>query len=374
MSKQFVVGGAVRDVLLGRLPKDLDYVWVGATPEEMLAKGMNQVGADFPVFLDEDGNEHALARKERKVDAGYNGFEVDFDTTVTLEDDLMRRDLTINAMAVRADDWKEFLLTQNPDLVIDLFNGRSDLEWKILRHVSEAFAEDPVRVLRVARFAARYEFDVSILTLNLMRQLVDAGELDTLVPERVWAECEKALTEKNPMAFFRTLEMCGAAQKLFPEFELDGFMETCLNKNAGQFCYPQTMFAFACLALDFEQINTLCERLKVPTDYRKLALRSVGFTNILRTGLTPESLVKELEYMNAFQDSGNLKTVLYVAYHSAYNTPEFKQSLTDVEMAAPDVLRLRFTDLTDDQQQTLKGAEVGAALHELRLQTATNLL
>lgn len=371
MSEQFVVGGAVRDVLLGRLPKDLDYVWVGATPEEMLAKGMNQVGADFPVFLDEDGNEHALARKERKVEAGYNGFEVDFDTTVTLEDDLMRRDLTINAMAVPAENWREFLLTQNPELVIDLFNGRSDLEYKILRHVSEAFAEDPVRVLRVARFAARYEFDVSILTLNLMRRLVEAGELDTLVPERVWAECEKALAETNPMAFFRTLDMCQAGQKLFPEFKLDDFFETNLADTPAD---ANLRFALACLKLTESEVNELCVRLKVPSDFRKRALRGNELVELFRKALTAERVVETLERISAFQDAKNANEAMLVVAHSAFNTQSFLDRKTLVASVLPDVTGIRFVDLTDTEQQTLKGPAVGAALRELRLRKVADLL
>ena len=371
MSEQFVVGGAVRDVLLGRLPKDLDYVWVGATPEEMLAKGMNQVGADFPVFLDEDGNEHALARKERKVEAGYNGFEVDFDTTVTLEDDLMRRDLTINAMAVTAENWRDFLLTQNPDLVIDPFGGRSDLKQELLRHVSKAFAEDPVRVLRVARFAARYEFAVALETVSLMCDLVETGELDTLVPERVWAECEKALTETNPMAFFRALKMCKADQVLFPELRMSGFLETCLNETPND---NNLRFALTCLKLTEDEINALCARLKVPNEFKQRAVRANKFVNTLREELTAESVVSALESVSGFQNAENVDDALLVAHHSAYNTNEFFNRTVTVALVTPDVCGVRFANLTSEQQDTLKGPEVGAALHELRLQTATKLL
>ena len=370
MNKQYIVGGAVRDVLLGRLPKDLDYVWVGATPEEMVAKGMSQVGADFPVFLDDDGNEHALARKERKVDVGYNGFEVDCDSSVTLEDDLMRRDLTINAMAVPADRWNDFLLGDH-DLVIDLFNGRSDLEFKILRHVSEAFAEDPVRVLRVARFAARYEFDVSLLTLALMTKLVETGELDALVPERVWAETEKALTEKNPMAFFRTLKMCGANKVLFPELKTSGFVETCLLDTPND---PLVRFALMCLKLSKSELFGLCDRVKVPNNFRDLAFRSSKFANTLREELTAESVVAVFETIGAFQHTTNLDDVLYVAYHSAYNTTAFKQRLLDVASVSPDVLGVRFANLSEEQQTTLKGPAVGQALRDLRTELARQAL
>ena len=370
MSKQYVVGGAVRDVLLGRLPKDLDYVWVGATPEEMLSKDMNQVGADFPVFLDEDGNEHALARKERKVEAGYNGFEVDFDTSVTLEDDLLRRDLTINAMAVPADDWNEFLLG-NHDLVLDPFGGRSDLEQELLRHVSQAFAEDPVRVLRVARFAARYEFAVALETVALMCNLVETGELDTLVPERVWAECEKALTETNPMAFFRTLKMCKADQLLFPELKCSGFLETCFNDTPED---NNLRFALMCLKLTDEELNGLCDRLKVPNEFKQRAVRGRTLVNVLREELTPESVVSALEAVGGVQNSENVEDALMVALHSAYNTEDFSNRMFTVGVLTPNVCGVRFADLTEDQQNTLQGPAVGAALRELRLAAAAKTL
>ena len=160
--KIYAVGGSVRDILLGRTPKDLDYVVVGATPEDMLKSGFEKVGADFPVFLHpKTKDEYALARTERKVGLGYTGFECSFDPSITLEEDLMRRDLTFNSMAVNKNDWEEFTRTRNPDLVIDPFNGILDLNNRLIRHTSKAFSEDPVRVLRVARFAARYNFKIA---------------------------------------------------------------------------------------------------------------------------------------------------------------------------------------------------------------------
>ena len=182
----FLVGGAVRDELLGRPVKDRDWVVVGSTPDEMIDAGFEQVGADFPVFLHpETKEEFALARQEEKTGPGYHGFETRFDPSVTLEDDLVRRDLTINAMARDADG-----------NLIDPHHGIADLRAGILRHVSDAFAEDPLRVLRVARFAARYNFDVAPETMELMKKLVASGELDHLTPERVWAELEKAVIRR----------------------------------------------------------------------------------------------------------------------------------------------------------------------------------
>ena len=206
----YLVGGAVRDELLGLEVKDRDWVVVGATPKEMLANGFKQVGADFPVFLHpRTREEYALARTERKQGRGYHGFTVYSAPDVTLEQDLKRRDLTINAMAK----------AENGDLV-DPFEGRRDIEDRKLRHVSEAFAEDPLRILRTARFAARFHplgFSVCDQTMALMKRMVDSGEVDHLVPERVWQEFQRALHEQAPEAFFEVLRDCGALEVLIPE-------------------------------------------------------------------------------------------------------------------------------------------------------------
>ncbi len=208
----YKVGGAVRDRLLGRPLVDIDYVVVGATPEQMLAQGFRPVGADFPVFLHpKTGAEYALARTERKSGQGYGGFTFHTSPEVTLEQDLIRRDLTVNAMA--EDDAGQ---------IIDPWGGQRDLAARILRHVSPAFAEDPLRVLRVARFAARYAplgFVVAPETLELMRQLAGSGELQALTAERVWQECARALLEPAPEVFIRVLHDCGALARLLPELE-----------------------------------------------------------------------------------------------------------------------------------------------------------
>ncbi|HET6912013.1 MAG TPA: multifunctional CCA addition/repair protein [Rhodanobacteraceae bacterium] len=208
----YLVGGAVRDELLGRAHGDRDHVVVGATPEEMIARGFVAVGRDFPVFLHpQTKEEHALARTERKSGRGYRGFVVDADPDVTLEQDLARRDLTINAMARDAHG-----------ALVDPFNGARDLEQRILRHVSPAFVEDPVRVLRVARFLARFAplgFRIADETMALMREMVANGEIEHLVPERVWAETRKALGEPQPSAFIGSLRECGALRVLFPEVD-----------------------------------------------------------------------------------------------------------------------------------------------------------
>ncbi|HEY8011077.1 MAG TPA: multifunctional CCA addition/repair protein [Rudaea sp.] len=210
--KTYLVGGAVRDRLLGNAVKDRDWVVVGAQPEDLLRANYKPVGKDFPVFLHpQTGEEYALARTERKTGRGYHGFAFDTDASVTLEDDLRRRDLTINAIA-----------EDENGTLIDPFGGARDLDAKLLRHVSPAFAEDPVRVLRVARFAARFAargFRIAAATLTLMRQMVSSGEVDHLVPERVWAETQKALTESTPSAFLRALRDCQALARLYPEID-----------------------------------------------------------------------------------------------------------------------------------------------------------
>jgi tRNA nucleotidyltransferase (CCA-adding enzyme) len=205
----YIVGGAVRDELLGLSVVDRDWVVVGATPEEMTAKGYRPVGKDFPVFLHpETHEEHALARTERKSGRGYKGFTVYSAPDVTLEDDLARRDLTINAMARDSDGQ-----------LVDPFGGEKDLRAGLLRHVGEAFAEDPVRILRVARFAARFGFQVAEETMQLMRRMVAGGEADFLVAERVWQEFARGLLERHPQALLTVLEQCGALARLAPELQ-----------------------------------------------------------------------------------------------------------------------------------------------------------
>jgi tRNA nucleotidyltransferase (CCA-adding enzyme) len=207
----YVVGGAVRDGLLGLPLQDRDYVVVGATPEQMTDLGFRPVGKDFPVFLHpKTGEEYALARTERKSGRGYKGFVVHASPEVSLEEDLQRRDLTINAMAL-----------DDRGRLIDPYGGRADLDARVFRHVSDAFAEDPVRILRVARFSARFpDFRIAPETLTLMQAMVASGEVDALVPERVWQEISRGLMEAMPSRMFLALRECGALSRLLPE--LDG--------------------------------------------------------------------------------------------------------------------------------------------------------
>ncbi len=301
----YLVGGAVRDQLLNLPVKDRDWVVVGASVQEMLDLGYRQVGKDFPVFLHPDTQEeYALARKERKTAAGYHGFEFETSNQVSLEEDLQRRDLTINAMA-----------RDSSENLIDPFGGEADVNNRVLRHVSDAFAEDPVRVLRIARFAARYArlgFSVHPSTMELMQSMVASGELDALVAERVWQELRGALGERTPSAFIQTLRSCGALDRVLPEVaalygvpqpeqhhpEVDTgvHVEMVLDKAAeiatNFYGMPDSLMGFAALTHDLGKATTpvdelpqhiahehrglkplekLCQRLRVPNQYKKLA-------------------------------------------------------------------------------------------------------
>ena len=250
--KAYVVGGAVRDELLGLAVRDQDHVVVGATPEEMVAQGFKPVGRDFPVFLHpQTREEYALARTERKSGRGYKGFTVYSAPDVTLEADLARRDLTINAMAKAPDG-----------TLIDPFHGKRDLQDGVLRHVSEAFAEDPVRILRVARFAARFGFRIAEETLALMKSMVASGETDHLVPERMWQEFAEGLAEPEPGRMFEALARCGLGAKLLPE----------IRQVPQRFSGPLPVrFAVLCWPLSESEVQALCDRLKVPNEERELA-------------------------------------------------------------------------------------------------------
>ncbi|MDI9221304.1 multifunctional CCA addition/repair protein [Pantoea sp. EA-12] len=309
--KTFLVGGAVRDALL-RLPvKDRDWVVVGATPENMLEQGYQQVGRDFPVFLHpRSREEYALARTERKSGNGYTGFVTQFAPDVTLEQDLQRRDLTINAIA-QADD----------GALIDPYNGQQDLAHRTLRHVSAAFNEDPLRVLRVARFAARFahlNFRVADETQLLMREMAESGELAHLTAERVWKETEKALLTRNPQVYFQVLRDCGALQVLFPELdnlygipapikwhpEIDTGVHALMTLTMSAALSDELDVRFATLFHDVGKaltppekwpshhghglagvplVEALCQRLRVPNQVRDLALIVTEFHDVVHT-------------------------------------------------------------------------------------------
>jgi len=336
----YLVGGAVRDRLLGGDAKDRDWVVVGATPEQMTALGYRQVGKDFPVFLHpETREEYALARTERKTAPGYHGFEVHASPEVTLEEDLQRRDLTINALAEDSDG-----------NIIDHCHGLEDLDNRILRHVSPAFAEDPVRILRVARFAARYAhlgFRVADETIVLMRNMVANGEVDALVAERIRQELEKALATPTPSVFFEVLRECGALAVIFPEVdqlfgvpqpaehhpEIDAGVHTMMVLEQAAKLSENPMVRFAALTHDLGKgvtpadvlpkhhgheraglplVKELCRRLKTPKAWLELAVVTAKFhTHVHRAQeLKPKTILKTLEDLGAFRVEGRLEQFL----------------------------------------------------------------
>ncbi len=291
--KTYLVGGAIRDQLLGLPVKEKDWVVVGTTVDEMLQAGFRQVGKDFPVFLHpKTGEEYALARTERKVGRGYTGFTFDTSPTVTLEEDLKRRDLTINAMA------------QAPTgEIIDPYHGQADLEKKILRHVSLAFTEDPVRILRVARFNARFGFDIAPDTLLLMRKMVAQGEVDALVAERVWKELERALLEQHPEKFFAVLAACNALAILFPQIIASGTGLIALSQAVKISSSTQVRFAALLHTLSENEIKLLCDRYRVPTDYREMAILASKYLPHYQDAknLTADDLLNLLLATDAFR-------------------------------------------------------------------------
>ncbi|MGH8026020.1 MAG: multifunctional CCA addition/repair protein [Pseudoxanthomonas sp.] len=322
--KTYLVGGAIRDRLLGLEPGDRDHVVVGSTPEEMLAQGFKPVGRDFPVFLHpRSGEEYALARTERKSGRGYRGFVVDADPSVTLEDDLARRDFTLNAIA-----------QDEEGNLSDPLGGVRDIQARVLRHAGPAFVEDPLRVLRAARFMARFaglDFTVAPETMALMRQMAEGGELGELVPERVWQELARALRSATPSAFLRTLRDCGALAQVLPEVdalygvpqraefhpEVDtGLHQEMVSDMAARLAPGDDAIGFAALTHDLgkaltpedalprhighEQagitpLKTLCERLKVPAAHRELAIMACReHLNVHRLDELRDATVHEL--------------------------------------------------------------------------------
>lgn len=349
--ERFVVGGSVRDRMLGLQPKDVDFVVVGATPEEMLAAGFKQVGADFPVFLDADGQEHALARTERKSGRGYNGFETNHSPDVTLEQDLERRDLTVNAMA------EKWVQTGHETeggtfaiFIVDPFNGQQDLKDKVLRHVSPAFADDPVRVLRLARFHARYgaEWTVAPETMEFCRQMVASGELDFLTRERVLAELEKALSEQAPHLFFSTLRECGALAVVFPE------LVNVATDTIRFFPSRSAKFNYAKLASLVENPQHFEARLNVSTEFRQYSLMFREAT-ILRLFDPVDRLYK----MDAFR-----KTALWEAVYADATAANF--NLHFLQEAFEAVRHVCFETLPASAKQSLRGPDIAAAIKAQR--------
>ncbi len=303
--KVYLVGGAVRDKLMGLSPKEHDWVVVGATPQALLQQGFKKVGRDFPVFLHPDTHEeYALARTERKSGKGYTGFTCYAAPDVTLDEDLKRRDLTINAMA--EDEGGE---------IIDPYGGRKDLEDRVLRHVSAAFSEDPVRILRVARFASRFgDFKVHPATNKLMQLMLARGEVDALVPERVWQELERALREQYPERFFMVLKNCGVLPTLFPEIA----KHLAVIKKTLKYIVPLSQnstlrFAVIAFNLDKEEITNFCKKYRLPNNYRELALLVIRLKKELGSlSKHADGLVTLLEFTDAYRKLERLKQALLV--------------------------------------------------------------
>ncbi|MBU1309826.1 MAG: multifunctional CCA addition/repair protein [Gammaproteobacteria bacterium] len=394
--QRYLVGGAVRDSLLGYPFHERDWVVVGATPQQMLDAGYQQVGKDFPVFLHpQTKEEHALARTERKSGRGYTGFSVYAAPDVTLEQDLLRRDLTINAIA-QADDGS----------LVDPFGGAADIANKILRHVSEAFAEDPLRVLRVARFYARYAhlgFSVAPETQALMRQLSD--ELNTITPERVWQETAKALSEQTPQAYFQLLHDTGALAALMPELdtlwgvpqppqwhpEIDTGVHTLLVLQQAAALSPRLDIRFAALVHDLGKgvtkpelwpshhghehtglplINQLCDSLRVPNDCRELALLVCEYHQLVHRAreLKSSTVLKLFNAIDVWRKPERLEAILLSCTadlrgrtgfeQAAYPQADYLQKLADAarQVTAKDLVA-----------QGLKGEAIKQGLHLARL-------
>lgn len=351
----YLVGGAVRDQLLGREVRERDWVVVGATPEEMERLGFKPVGREFPVFLHPDTREeYALARLERKTAPGYRGFVTEYSPQVTLEQDLQRRDLTINAMARGADD----------DL-IDPYGGRADLSRRLLHHVSTAFSEDPVRVLRVARFAARFAplgFSVAEDTRALMRRMVEQGEVAALVPERVWREMERALGEPSPEQFFDTLADCGALAVVLPELHWGSGDREALRRAVALSADASVRFAALAAATPLVDVETLCRRLRVPGRFSELAALSVRLQPRLAgiAELGPEALLDLLEAADALRRPERFERLLQAcaARGSPSDTVALLQAASHSAAAAA---------LDREQMQSLPGPAIAAALRSERL-------
>ncbi len=400
----YLVGGAVRDKLLGLEPRDRDWVVVGATPQQMLDLGYKPVGKDFPVFLHpETKEEYALARTERKVAPGYHGFSFHADPTVTLEEDLQRRDLTINAMAEDGDG-----------NLIDPFNGREDLQQGKLRHVSDAFAEDPVRTLRIARYAARFNrwgFRVAHATHALMKKMVSAGEVDALVAERVWQETENALAEESPSRFFEVLRNCGALARIFPELEQlfgvpqpkhhhpeeDTGLHTLMVLEQAAKLTPDIRVRFAALVHDLgkgttpkeewprhiahehrgvQLVEQLCERLRVPRDYREIALLVTQHHGRYHRAeeLRPSTMLKLLEKLDAFRRPERLELFLLACEADSRGRTGFEEQ----HFVQPDLIRAAYHAAAEVDQKAVvergfSGKAVGDEVQRLRVEAIAKI-
>ncbi|GLG83907.1 multifunctional CCA addition/repair protein [Acinetobacter calcoaceticus] len=397
----YLVGGAVRDSLLGHPYQEKDYVVVGATPEHMLAQGFQPVGKDFPVFLHpKTKEEYALARTERKSGKGYHGFQFFTDSTVSLEEDLIRRDLTINAIAMDQDG-----------KIYDPYGGQTDLENKTLRHVSEAFAEDPLRVLRVARFAARYSsygFHIASETLQLMQTMAESGELDALTPERVWKETSRALLEDHADIYFQTLRDCGALKHLFPEIdalfgvpqrpeyhpEVDCGIHTLMSLQQACKSNYSLDVRFAVLVHDLgkaltpvnelprhimheergvKPVTELCERLKVPTQTRQLALsvckEHLKCHQIM--SLKPGTVWRLLQRLDVLRRPERVEAFVQACECDARGRLGLEDRPYPQAQYMLDAMQVVRSIKVQDLPENIKGAEIGEMLIQCRIDALT---
>lgn len=394
------MGGAVRDKQLGLEPAERDWVVVGSTPEQMLEAGYQQVGKDFPVFLHpQTHEEYALARTERKTAPGYTGFEFHASADVTLEEDLYRRDLTINAMA-----------EDSQGNLIDPYHGLDDLNAGLLRHISPAFSEDPVRILRIARFAARFAqwgFRIAHGTHKLMRDMVTNGEVDALIPERVWSETEKALSTTRPWRYFEVLHNCGALARIFPEIDAafshvitahqtDNETASIMRalREACELTENKTIrFAAMCwnignpsasthtgdndIETTVQKIKELCQRLRVPNEYRDLAITTAKHAPCVLTDepLTTQKLLQILIDTDAFRRAQRFENFL-IACEAVYNSKAPQES-TDFKTAG--ILQQAFeacqqVSTLELQAAGLSGQQFAAALNRLRIQAIAEVV
>lgn len=403
--KIYLVGGAVRDELLGLPVRERDWVVVGAEPQALLDRGFKLVGRDFPVFLHpQTGEEYALARTERKTAPGYRGFETRFSADVTLEEDLERRDLTINAIAKNLDSGE----------LIDPFGGIHDIEKRVLRHVSAAFVEDPVRVLRAARFTARFAilgFEIAPETMQLMREIAARGELDALVPERVWQETQRALGEPAPAKYFEVLRQSDALPVVFPEVaalfgvpqperwhpEIDSGIHTLMVIEQAARLSSDPEVRFAALTHDLgkgttpreqwprhiahEQrsvglIETLCARLRIPNSYRDLA-RLVGRYHLIvhrALDVRPSTLLELLESTDAFRRPARFEQFLLACEADARG----RKGLENRDYPQADYLRrvreaTASAALNETERQGLRGEEIAERLRVRRLEAVKSV-
>ena len=396
--QRYLVGGAVRDQLLGIDVYDRDWVIIGSTPDDLLKQGYTAVGKDFPVFLDpHNKEEHALARTERKSGSGYTGFECYFAPDVTLEEDLLRRDLTINAMA-----------QSTTGEIIDPYQGQQDLHDRVLRHVSEAFIEDPLRVLRVARFAAKLThlgFHVADETLILMRSIAESGELAHLTAERIWQEWHKSLSTPNPQVFLQTLRECGALKVVLPELdalfgvpqpekwhpEVDTGIHTLLVAKQAALLSESLPVRFASQVHDLGKgitpesewpshklhchtgvkvITKLCERVRVPNEFRDLALMVCEqHSNIHRAAeLRSETKLKVLNKFDVWRKPERLKDILLCCMADSRGRTGFEEidypQKTIFEQAYQAALSVNVQDIIKDG---FKGADIRTEMERRRV-------